>query len=210
MSSQTIARAILTKIKENPQSSSIIEAIYASRMMYPPKKNINKFLAGGSVEVCVSELIQTCGYTCTNVSSTEVMIDILVKNDGVTFPFSVKSIRKLGSAVTLENYRGKKRDLKELPPTFIVVIGDTQLTLAYLDNDIVTQTGISTEDMYTHADSNLSMKGKFVKTMITSTLSSDYVIHIPVPSLPTLPEEDISTLVVARARSAVAAARQAQ
>lgn len=210
MSSQTIARAILTKIKENPQSSSIIEAIYASRMMYPPKKNINKFLAGGSVEVCVSELIQTCGYTCTNVSSTEVMIDILVKNDGVTFPFSVKSIRKLGSAVTLENYRGKKRDLKELPPTFIVVIGDTQLTLAYLDNDIVTQTGISTEDMYTHADSNLSMKGKFVKTMITSTLPSDYVIHIPVPSLPTLPEEDISTLVVARARSAVAAARQAQ
>lgn len=208
--SQTIARILLANIKENPRSSSIIEAIYAVRMMYPPKKNINKFLAGGSVEECVSELIQACGYSCTNVASTETIVDILVRDAEQTFPFSLKSIRKLGNAVILENYRGQKREIKELAPTFIVVLDDTSLTLAYLDNDIVTKTGIPIESIYTHADSNLSMKGKFVKTMISHTLPREFVIQVPVPTLPALQEEDISSLVVSRARAALATARSGQ
>ena len=205
--SQWIAQSLLAKIKDNPQSSSIIEAIYAVRMMYPPKKNINKFLAGGSVEECLSELIRSCGYGCANVSSTETIVDILVQDTDQTFPFSLKSIRKLGNAVILENYRGQKREIKTLAPTFVAVLGDTHLTLAYLDNDILASTGISNDAIYTHADSNLSMKGKFVKTMILTTLPPEFVIQIPVPTLPTLPEEDISVLVVSRARAALAAAR---
>ncbi len=177
-------------------------------MMYPPRKNINKFLAGGGVEECLSELIRSCGYACANVSSTETVIDIIVQDADQQFPFSLKSIRKLGSAVILENYRGQKHEIKELCPTIVAVIGDSQLTLAYIDNDLVVNSGIPPETVYTHADSHLSMKGKFVKTMITKTLSPEFVIHIPVPEIPVLPEEDISTLIVARVREAIAAKRQ--
>lgn len=208
--SQMIARSLLAKMKENPASPSIIEAIYAVRMQYNPKKNINKFLAGTAVEQVLVELIRTCGYECTNVASTETIIDILVHDGERTFPFSLKSIRKLGSAVILENYRGQKREIKDLAPTFIAVIGDTQLTLMYLDNDIVLKSGVALDAVYAHADSNLSMKGKFVKAMITNPLSSDFVIQIPVPDMPTLPEEDIAALLVANARASLAAAREAR
>ncbi len=209
-SSQILAKTLLAKIRENAASTSIIEAIYAVRTMFPPRKNINKFLAGGAVEECLSELIRSCGYSCANVSSTETVIDIVVKDADEQFPFSLKSIRKLGSAVILENYRGQKREVKELCPTIVAVIGDSQLTLAYIDNDLVAKSGISLDDVYTHADSHLSMKGKFVKTMIAKTLPPEFVIHLPVPDIPVLPEEDISVLVVARVREAIAAKRQSK
>jgi hypothetical protein len=43
--------------------------------------------------------------------------------------------------------------------------------------------------------------------MITKSLPADLVINIGVPDLPDLAEMDISALVVAQARAAVAAAR---
>lgn len=208
--SQKIALSLLAKIKENPASPSIIEAIYAVRMQYNPKKNLNKFLVGTAVEQVLVELIRTCGYECTNVASTETIIDILVHDAERTFPFSLKSIRKLGSAVILENYRGQKREIKDLAPTIIAVVGDKELTLAYVDNDLVLKSGVALDSVYTHADSNLSMKGKFVKAMIKHPLSPDFVIQIPVPEMPALPEEDIAALLIANARASLAAARQAQ
>jgi hypothetical protein len=198
--SQDLVAELFAKIKTNPTTPTAIRAMYAIRKVFPPRKNINKFIAGGAVEEVMTELIQSCGHSCANVSSTETLIDILVTNGDETFPFSLKSIQRLGSAVVLENYRGQKREISDLAPTILVILGESTLTLAYLDNDLVAQSGVPRESVYTHADSNLSMKGKFAKTMITSTLPREFVVDLPVPPIPDLAEEDISRLAVARVR----------
>ena len=207
MASRILATTLFERIRANPATPAIIEPIYSVRRLFPPRKNINKFLVGGAVEEVICDLIRSCGYACDNVSSTEAVIDIIVRDGAHSFPFSLKSIQRLGSAIIIENYRGKKHDIGELAPTIVVVIGEKNLTLAYLDNTIVLESGVPMETVYNHADSNLSMRGGFVKTMITKSLPADLVINIGVPDLPDLAEMDISALVVAQARAAVAAAR---
>jgi hypothetical protein len=87
-----------------------------------------------------------------------------------------------------------------LAPTIFVVLGTSTLTLAYMDNDLIQKSGVPNTDVYTHADSNLSMKGKFAKAMISKTLPREFVVELPVPTIPDLAEEDISRLAVARVR----------
>lgn len=191
---------LFAKIKDHPETPDAVRTIYATRKVFPPRKNINKFIAGGAVEVILAELIQTCGEMCRNVSSTETTIDLVIYRGTEAFSLSVKSIQKLGTAIVLENYRGQQRAITDLPPTILVVLGQTTLTMAYIDNDLVAQSGIPREDVYVHADSNLSMKGKFARAMVATILPREFVIDIPVPPIPELAEEDISMLAVARVR----------
>lgn len=197
---QTLIETVFAKIKEHPETPNAVRTIYAARKVFPPRKNINKFIAGGVVEEVMADLIRKCGEMCTNVSSTETTIDIVVYRDTETFPISLKSIQKLGTAIVLENYRGQRRAISELPPTILVILGETTLTLAYLDNDLILQSGVPQESVYAHADSNLSMKGRFAKEMVTRTLPRTFVIDIPVPPIPDLEEEDIAVLAVRRVR----------
>lgn len=199
-SQQALVVEMFAKIKENPATPNAIRAMYAVRKVFPPRKNINKFIVGGAVEEILTELIQTCGHSCTNVSATETLIDIVVTRDAETFPFSLKSIQRLGGQIVLENYRGKRREVSTLAPTIFVVLGTSTLTLAYMDNDLIQKSGVPHTDVYTHADSNLSMKGKFAKAMISKTLPREFVVELPVPTIPDLAEEDISRLAVARVR----------
>jgi len=208
MASRILATTLFERIRANPATPAIIEPIYSVRRLFPPRKNINKFLVGGAVEEVICDLIRSCGYACDNVSSTEAVIDIIVRDGAHSFPFSLKSIQRLGSAIIIENYRGKKHDIKDLVPTIVVVIGEKNLTLAYLDNPLLLESGATVEEVYKHADSNLSMRGGFVKSMITKTLPADLVINVAVPDLPDVAEMDVSALVVAQARAAVAAARR--
>jgi hypothetical protein len=199
--SQTLIAALFADLITNPETPQGVRVIYATRKVFPPRKNINKFIAGGAVEVVVTELIQACGRQCTNVSSTEPLIDIVVREGTAEFPFSLKSTQTLGTAVVIENYRGQKREISTLSPTIFVILGERTMTLAYMDSDLLDATGVPRESIYTHADSNLSMKGKFVKSMITTLLPRQFVVEIPVPEIPPLVEEDISSLAVSRVRA---------
>ena len=189
--------AAFNALQNEPDFKKFVTAMYAVRKRFPPKKNINKFATGGAVEELLTRMIQYCGMTCTNVSSTETLIDIRVKDgEEEEFAYSVKSIQKYGSTVILQNYRGQKRAIETLPPTILVILEARKLTLAYMDEELVQRTGVPVEKMYTHADSNLSMKGAFVTAMLRRHLSQDLVLELPVPEIPPLAEEDISKLIV--------------
>lgn len=190
--SSNLAIRLLEAIRTSTETQNALRHIYAIRKVFPPKKNINKFIVGGAVEESLSRLIRKCGWECQNVSSTESVIDIVVKEGDASFPFSLKSIQKLGSAVILENYRGQQHAIGDLAPTILVVLEDDVATFAYVDQSTIAD--IPHETVYAHSDSNLSMRGGFVRKLVTSNLQRDMVVEIQAPSVPDLPERDISVL----------------
>ena len=198
MNSELIISKIFNDIKNSAQTIKSLQVMYAIRKVFPPKKNINKFITGGAVEEVLTRMIGSCGLECKNVSSTESLIDIIVDNQ---FPYSIKSIQKLGSSIVIENYRGQKREISKLSPTIFVVLEGKETIFAYMDEEIIKNTGLPNDQIYNHADSNLSMKGSFLKMMIKEKLPPHLVLKLQVPEIPELPEEDISVIAVERVMS---------
>lgn len=197
--SLTVARVakLFAAIRENSETPKLLEVMYAIRKVFPPKKNINKFITGGAVEEVLTRMIRSCGMECKNVSSSETVIDILVKEEEEPeIAYSVKSIQKMGSSVIIQNYRGQKCPIGELCPTLFVVLEGNKTTFAYMDEEIIQSTNTPIDKIYTHADSNLTMKGGFVKSMITNHLPRDLVLEIEAPKVGDLEEKDISVLAV--------------
>ena len=193
--SSTLAIRILEAIRTSPETQKSLRNIYACRKVFPPKKNINKFMVGGINEESVARLIRKCGWECANVSSTENVIDLTVKEDIDTHPFSLKTIQKFGSAIILENYRGQQRAVSTLAPTFILVLEERIATLAYVDQSVLDTMGVTREEVYTHSDSNLSMRGAFARRLIKERLDRNLVVELEVPALPdNLVECDVSIL----------------
>ncbi len=188
---------LFSEIRENPETQNMLQVMYAIRKVFPPKKNINKFITGGAVEEVLTRMIRSCGMECKNVSSSETVIDILVKKEEEKeIAYSVKSIQKMGSSVIIQNYRGQKCPIGDLCPTIFVVLEGTKTTFAYMDEEILQSTETPLDKIYTHADSNLTMKGGFVKNMIMKHLPRDLVLEIEAPKVPELEEKDISVLAV--------------
>ena len=176
----------------------------ASRIIFPPKKNINKFATGGIAEECISQLLCDLGLICNNVSEDSNIIDLEIHvPDMASFKVSMKNSGKISSQPILENYRGQKRmDIRPLPPTFIVYteMDISRARIVYIDEEIVRQGYPDLSDdefhreIYLNGDSNLTFKSGFLSKFIPR-LPSEYIVTADYPeSLGAMTERNFSRL----------------
>jgi len=62
-----------------PRTNLAFRHMFASRLIFPPKKNINKFATGGVAEECASQLFCDLGFDCVNMSEDVNVIDLAIK-----------------------------------------------------------------------------------------------------------------------------------
>jgi hypothetical protein len=165
----------------------------ASRLIFPPKKNINKFATGGIAEECLSQLFCNLGLACSNVSEESNVIDLSIQvqipTETVEFNVSLKNSGKLSAQPILENYRGQKRpEIRPLPPTFIIYteMDIQRVRIVYLDEEIIRQgyPDLSEEDfyreIYLNGDSNLTFRSGFLARFIPR-LPEEYIVNAEYP-----------------------------
>ena len=163
------AMSIIALCKLNmPLVNTAFRRMIASRLIFPPKKNINKFATGGIAEECVSRLFCELGLLCNNVSEESTVIDLVIqantsklgrppdsKKEAVDdsaekrnmsfvgrMEVSLKNSGSINYAPILENYRGQKRaEIRPLPPTFIVYteMDVKRVRMVYVDHEIIRQ-----------------------------------------------------------------------
>ena len=185
---------IIESCKRNMQNvNNAFRQMIASRIIFPPKKNINKFATGGIAEECITQLFQTVGIDCKNVSDETTLIDLEihanVDNRVIPFNVSLKNSGNLKSSIILENYRGQKRmEIRPLPPTFIVYteMVEKRVRIVYLDEEILRQgyPNLSKEEsnaeIYINNDSNLAFKSGFLLKFIPR-LPAEYILNAEYP-----------------------------
>jgi len=198
-----------------PRTNIAFRQMIASRQIFPPKKNINKFATGGIAEECVSQLFCDVGLTCANLSEDANVIDLEVhvpiinvagKEQVVPLKVSLKNSGKLTSQPILENYRGQKRaEIRPLPPTFIIYTETDikRVRIVYLDEEILRQgyPALSDEEfsaeIYANSDSNLTFRSGFLSRFIPR-LPSEYILNADYPTdLEGLGERNFSKLALA-------------
>ena len=196
-----------------PRTNLAFRHMFASRLIFPPKKNINKFATGGVAEECASQLFCDLGFDCANLSEDVNVIDLVIKVpiEGATepvveFKVSLKNSGKLSAQPILENYRGQKRpEIRELPPT-IVIYTETdakRARMVYLDEEILLQGYPDlTEhefkaEIYANSDSNLTFKSGFLAKFIPR-LPAEYILDAEFPEeFQGLEERNFSRLALA-------------
>lgn len=185
------AMKIFEACLSNPQETDrAFRRMIASRLLFPPKKNINKFMTGGCAEETVGQLISSVGITCNNVSDEATVIDLEVdvpisSTGNHSFKVSLKNSCNISTSPILENYRGKKRDeIRPLPSTFIIYteVEKKSVRIVYLDHEIIQQgypllTGEELNaEVFKNDDSCLTFKSGFLKKFIPR-LPSEYVLN---------------------------------
>ena len=210
------AMTILGLCSKNIQRTNLaFRQMFASRLIFPPKKNINKFATGGIAEECVSQLFCDVGLVCNNLSEDANVIDLEIQvpiinsacaNENVPLKVSLKNSGKIASPPILENYRGQKRpEIRALPPTFIIYteVDIKRARIVYLDDEILRQgyPGLSDEEfnaeIYTNSDSNLTFKSGFLPKFIPR-LPAEYILTADYPEdLTGLGERNFSKLALA-------------
>lgn len=198
-----------------PRTNLAFRQMIASRIIFPPKKNINKFATGGIAEECISQLFCDVGLVCNNLSEDANVIDLEIQvpiinsvgaDENVPFKVSLKNSGKIASPPILENYRGQKRtEIRALPPTFIIYT-ETDIKRArivYLDDEILRQgyPGLSDEEfhaeIYANNDSNLTFRSGFLVKFVPR-LPAEYILNAEFPEdLTGLGERNFSKLALA-------------
>jgi hypothetical protein len=205
------------KVLANSKSRTNLafQHMFASRIIFPPRKNINKFATGGIAEESMSRLLCDVGFVCNNLSDEANVIDLAVQvpiHQGtpeqqiVSLNVSLKNSGKLASSPILENYRGQKRpEIRALPPTFIVEtdIKEKRARIVYMDEEILRQgyPGLSDAEfrakVYANNDSNLTFKSGFL-TKFVPRLPDEYVLNAEFPEdLAGLSERSFAKLALA-------------
>jgi hypothetical protein len=177
-----------------PRVNLAFRQMIASRLIFPPKKNINKFATGGIAEECLSQLFCDLGLACSNVSEESNVIDLSIQvqipTETVEFNVSLKNSGKLSAQPILENYRGQKRpEIRPLPPTFIIYteMDIQRVRIVYLDEEIIRQgySDLSDEDfhreIYLNGDSNLTFRSGFLARFIPR-LPVEYIVNAEYPT----------------------------
>lgn len=219
------AEKLLNKCRLNKDNSEYaFMLMYATRKIYDPSLNLNKFITGGGAEEAVCLLFKSVGIEeCENVSSTATIIDLTVKismcieNDGTietaaapvetminhTLPLSLKNSASINLSPILENYRGDKRtEIRDLPPTLIIYTEDKRFRIVYLDHDIIKQAYPDLDEnefnskVYKNSDSNLSFNSKFLRSIIPR-LPSEYILNVNIPNQATLQFDQKNIIVAA-------------
>ncbi len=209
------AMHIIDRCKKNmPRTNLAFRQMIASRLIFPPKKNINKFATGGIAEECISQLFCDVGFACVNLSEDsnvidlEIQVPIYVENEQqtVSLKASLKNSGRITSSPILENYRGQKRtEIRAIPPTFVsyTEMDIKRVRIVYLDEEILRQ-GFPTlndaefnAEIYANNDSNLTFKSGFLAKFIPR-LPSEYVLYADYPEgLDRLNERNFSKLALA-------------
>lgn len=198
-----------------PRTNLAFRQMIASRLIFPPKKNINKFATGGIAEECVAQLFCDVGLECANVSEDSNVIDLEIhvpihqdtsEQQIVPLKVSLKNSGKIASQPILENYRGQKRtEIRALPPTFIIYTETDikRVRLVYLDDEILRQgyQDLSEEEfhreVYLNGDSNLTFRSGFLSRFIPR-LPAQYILDADYPEdLAELHERNFSKLALA-------------
>jgi hypothetical protein len=208
------AMCVIDLCKQNKEHTNIaFRRMFASRHIFPPKKNINKFATGGIAEVCVTQLFRDIGLKCKNVSEESTVIDLEIKvpiqmgGEPQLLQVSMKNSGKISSQPILENYRGKKREeIRPLPPTFIVYTETEakRARIVYLDEEIIRQgyPGLSKEEfhaeIYTNNDSNLTFRSGFLAKFLPR-LPTEYIVDAEYPEniAAGLSEQNLSKIALA-------------
>lgn len=169
------ALVILSRIRAHPNTSAMITKLYASRKLFPPRLNVNKFVIGAVVEEYFTRHIVECGFACVNTAANTTVTDICVDGE---HSYSIKSCAAIGRDVILENYRGQKKDIPTFPPTFLIALDETVgTTIMYLDDQIVNN-AVYAKERYRHSDSNLTLRGSFIRHL-HKTLADEYKVVVP-------------------------------
>jgi len=205
------AMTLLEACRRNmPRTNLAFRHMFASRLIFPPKKNINKFATGGIAEECASQLFCDLGFECANLSEDVNVIDLAIKvptpTETVEFKVSLKNSGKLSAQPILENYRGQKRpEIRALPPTFIIYteVDAKRARIVYLDEEILLQGYpdlIEHEfqsEIYANSDSNLTFKSGFLAKFIPR-LPAEYILDAEFPEdLVGLQERNFSRIALA-------------
>jgi hypothetical protein len=201
--------------KNKPRTNLAFEHMFASRIIFPPRKNINKFATGAIAEESTSQLLCDVGFVCNNLSEDTNVIDLAVQvpiNQGtpeeqtVSLNVSLKNIGKITSPPILENYRGQKRpEIRPLPSTFIIetATNEKRARIIYMNEEIIRQgyPGLSDAEfhakIYANNDSNLTFKSGFLKKFVPR-LPDEYVLNAEFPEdLVGLSERNFAKLALA-------------
>jgi hypothetical protein len=195
-------------------TNNAFRRMIASRVLFPPKKNINKFMTGGVAEECVNQLILALGFKSSNMSDettvTDLQVDVPIVSDTNEkkehcFKVSLKNSCDIKSQPILENYRGKKRDeIRELPPSFIIYteMKIKRVRMVYIDHEILKQGYPHLTDeqlnaeVFKNDDSNLTFSSGFLPKFIPR-LPKEYILDAEYPELPELTEQNIVKLALA-------------
>lgn len=206
------AMKIFENIRLNGNINRAFRRMMASRKIFNPRENINKFMTGGVAEEVVHQLIRSVGFDSQNVSAKASVIDlvmpVLLEPSGEvhSFQVSLKNSGKLGASPILENYRGKKRDeIRPLPPTLIIYteVDIKRVRIVYLDHEILRQGYPDLSDdefnriVFKNEDSNLTFKSGFLPHFIPR-LPDEYILNAVYPEdLPAVDEKNIILLALA-------------
>jgi hypothetical protein len=210
------AMRILEVCSQNRSRTNLaFRQMIASRIIFPPKKNINKFATGGIAEECIAQLFCDVGFECANVSDDSHVIDLDIQVpihqldstiENVSLKVSLKNSGKVSSQPILENYRGQKRtEIRALPPTFIIYteMDIKRVRIVYLDDEILRQGYPDLTDdefyheVYLNGDSNLTFRSGFLSRFIPR-LPAEYILDADYPEdLAELNERNFSKLALA-------------
>lgn len=155
----------------------LAKTILLAYARYPSSDNTNLFVYGKIGERALMESLIGTGRFIMDVSN-ESRVDMQVDD----VKFSIKTSINIG-AIILENYRGAKRPIEDLPPTFAMLFDRKakKMYVLYIDNDTVTKSEY-TNTKYNHSDSNLTLNATFVRHLV-KTLGTDRKITIDLPDL---------------------------
>ena len=177
--------------------------MYGTRKIYSPSFNLNKFITGGCAEEALCLLFNLEGFDCKNVGLERTLVDLTLNvnlapssdapsdapSDATThkFEISLKNSSSINQSPVLENYRGQKnKEIRPLPPTFIIYTEDKRFRIVYLDHDIIKQgyPELSDEELnaivYKNSDSNLAFKSNFLPSFIPR-LPNEYILNANFP-----------------------------
>ena len=219
------AMLILQKCKDNLKKvdRAFLE-MFASRKIFNPAENVNKFATGGIAEDVFAELVQSLGFEAVNTAATTTVVDISVKvslteDKTHILNASLKNSGDIISQPILENYRGEsKAEIRELPPTFIIYteVANKRARIVYLDHAIIQQAYptlpkeefnliVYNKKGADDKQSSLGFRSGFMRSIIPK-LPDEYILNATYPAemLDVLEKKSITLLALAETRRQLA------
>jgi hypothetical protein len=178
-SSEMIASTILTALKHSENTKLFCEHLVFCNKVFPRKININKFFAGSFVEERFSEELNKLGFNCENIAEQENKVDLVINK----IKFSIKSVSSIKSDIILNNHRGESKIISEIQPTFLFIIEEKEVTIAFIDQAMLVGTGY-THKIIKNSHACATLSGRFVKYLIEKEMEPENVLKVRIGELP--------------------------
>jgi hypothetical protein len=176
-----VATTVIQSLRYSVTTELFCKHLVFCNKVFPRKININKFFAGSFVEERFSEELNSLGFKCENVSEKENKVDLVINGNRI----SVKSISALGSDIILNNHRGESKTITQIEPTFIFIIGEDEVTIAFIDQIMIDSTSY-THKIIKNSHACATLSGRFVKYFLEKEIEAQNIVKIKVGKLPTI------------------------